>query len=263
MDLEQMRKELEALRSGGNTKSSSKTDGIKYFRMQPGNNYRVRFVEASDGPPIKQWHWHYGVNNNNFVCNKRNFGEDCPVCDLASSIWQEYVATQEAGSPDESLKAAAKKLFARDRFYANVLVRGEESEGVQVFSFGKQAAEMIYECFLNPDYEGKFLDAREGYDFTIKYTRDDPNDVRTSKTLIMPTVKASPIADSNSSIEDIVASAHNLDNLYSATDRDDMLAALDSVGTPDIDSVGTAKYGSNSSTGSSVMDAIRNLEASD
>lgn len=259
MDIEKMKRELAAIREG-NGGSSSNDDGINYFKMEPGNRYQVRVLEAEAGPVIKEWHWHFGVaGRNHIICNKRNFNDECPVCELASAMWREY---DDGGRTDESLGNAAKKLFAKNRFYANVLERGDEDAGPKVYSFGKRVAESMYESFLDPDYDAKFLDPESGYDFKIKYDREDPNDMRTSKTIVKASPKPSPLAESVDEGQSIVEAAHNLDELFTPAKVEDTLAILDKYEAPiDTEDLGSAKYGDDDKEGSSdVMSAINRLE---
>ena len=62
----------------------------------------------------------------------------CPICDFASKLWRDGVEND-----DSTLKNEAKKLFARKRYYSPVLVRGNESEGVKIWAYGKTAYETL------------------------------------------------------------------------------------------------------------------------
>ena len=72
-------------------------------------------------------------------------------------------------SNDDELKKQAKSLFSRQRFASPVLVRGEESKGVKVWSYGKRAYETLIGYVLNPEY-GDITDVDEGTDITLNYT---------------------------------------------------------------------------------------------
>jgi hypothetical protein len=62
------------------------------------------------------------------LCPKRNFGDNCPVCDFASQLWREGVDNN-----DDHSKKMAKSLFVRQRFFSPVMVRGQEDAGVRVW----------------------------------------------------------------------------------------------------------------------------------
>ena len=86
-------------------------------------------------------------------------GEDCPVCNFATKLFNE-------GS-QESVQQA-KNLFARQRFFSPVLVRGQEVEGVKVWGYGKTVYETLLSLVLNPDY-GDITDPQEGTDLVLSY----------------------------------------------------------------------------------------------
>ena len=124
INLEAMRAKLEKSKNGGKKKS----DGTKW-RPQQGDQ-TIRILPTADGDPFKEYHFHYNVGRNpGILCNKRTHGEDCPICDFASKLWREGVDNN-----DEVAKKEAKQLFARNRYYSPILVRGMESEGVKVWA---------------------------------------------------------------------------------------------------------------------------------
>ena len=55
---------------------------------QDGEN-NIRIVPTADGDPFKERYFHYGVGEQSFLCPKRNFGDDCPVCNFGNQLWNE------------------------------------------------------------------------------------------------------------------------------------------------------------------------------
>lgn len=159
MDL--MRKKLAALRNNGKEEKSS-----VWFKPDEGDS-TIRIVPSRDGDPLKEMHFHYNVGNHRgpVLCPKRNFGEACPVCDFASSLWKEGVANN-----DEESKNLAKSLFVRQRYFSPVIVRGREEEGVKIYGYGKRAYELLLGYILDPDY-GDITDVNEGTDISLTYTK--------------------------------------------------------------------------------------------
>jgi len=81
------------------------------------------------------------------------FGEpNCPVCD--------YIAELKK----RDLSAVAKKMAPKQRFYFNVLVKGE----MKVLEVGRQIWDQIMAFFADPEY-GNIADTESGCD--IKITR--------------------------------------------------------------------------------------------
>ena len=175
IDLDKMRAKLAALQSkGGNN---------NFWKPQDGEQ-TIRIVPTSDGDPFKDYWFHYNLGKNNgFLSPKKNFGENDPLDDFIRNLFNE--------GTDDSIKMA-KNLMARQRFFAPVLVRGEEDKGVRIWGFGKMAYQQLLELVLNPDY-GDITDTEEGTDLTIKYGK--PPGAAFPQTTITPRRRTSPLCD--------------------------------------------------------------------
>ena len=128
LDLNKMKAKLAALKGNGGGGTSI------FWKPQEGEQ-TIRIVPTEDGDPFKDYHFHYmNINgkNQSVMCPKRNFGEACPVCDFASNLWNEG-QNGTPGAGDE-----AKKLFAKQRFFSPVIVRGQED---QAENFASELAE--------------------------------------------------------------------------------------------------------------------------
>ena len=155
INLAKMRAKLAAVQNKGDGKSA-------FWRPNDGNQ-TIRVVPTEDGDPFKEVFFHYNVTKGGILCPKRNFGDSCPICDFASNLWREGADTN-----DESSKKLAKSLFVRQRFFSPVLVRGEETDGVRWWGYGKTAYESLLNLVLNPDY-GDITDTDEGTDIVLQY----------------------------------------------------------------------------------------------
>ena len=159
INLDAMRAKLEQSKNGGNPSGNKST----MWRPQAGAQH-IRILPTSDGDPFREFHFHYNVGKNpGIYCSKRNDGGECPICDFASKLWRDGVAND-----DQNLKNEAKKLFARKRYYSPVLVRGNESEGVKIWAYGKTAYETLLGYVLDPDY-GDITDPETGNDLKLMY----------------------------------------------------------------------------------------------
>lgn len=161
INMELMRKKLATLRGEG----ADKGDSV-WFKSDEGDT-DIRIVPTSDGDPLKEMFFHYNVGEHKggILCPKRNFGENCPICEFASSVWKD--ATE---NNDDASKQLAKSLFVRARYFSPVLVRGREEEGVKIYGYGKKAYELLLGYILDPEY-GDITDASEGTDITLTYTK--------------------------------------------------------------------------------------------
>ncbi len=161
INMELMRKKLASLRGeGGDNRDSV------WFKPDEGDQ-DIRIVPTSDGDPLKEMYFHYNVGEHRggILCPKRNYGESCPICEFASSVWREGVDNN-----DEESKKLAKSLFVRARYFSPVVLRGREEEGIKVYGYGKKAYELLLGYILDPEY-GDVTDANEGTDITLTYTK--------------------------------------------------------------------------------------------
>jgi len=161
IDMELMRRKLATLRGDNPDQRTS-----VFFKPDEGDT-DIRIVPAPDGDPLKEMHFHYNVGEHKggILCPKRNFGEACPICEFASSLWKEGVSTN-----DEESKKLAKSLFVRQRYFSPVVIRGREEEGIKMYGYGKKAYELLLGYILDKDYED-ITDIKTGTDITLTYTK--------------------------------------------------------------------------------------------
>ena len=120
INLDKMREKLATLKGNGSDKDN-------FWRPEDGTQ-TIRIVPTADGDPFKEKWFHYNLGNTpGFLCPKRNYGDECPVCEFASQLWRDGVDNNDDGS-----KKVAKSLFVRPRFFSPVMVRGEEERGVRI-----------------------------------------------------------------------------------------------------------------------------------
>ena len=160
INMELMKKKLATLRG-----ELGSGDSV-WFKPDEGDQ-TIRIVPDPDGDPLKEMFFHYNVGEHRggIVCPKRNFGEQCPICEFASSLWREGVDKN-----DEESKKLAKSLFVRARYFSPVVVRGREEEGIKIYGYGKRAYELLLGYILDPDY-GDITDVMEGTDIALTYTK--------------------------------------------------------------------------------------------
>ena len=136
IDLNKMKQKLASTQGNGGGKSD-------FWKITEGE-HTVRLLPSEDGDPFREFWFHYNVGTHNgFLCPKRNFGDNCPVCEFATKLFNE--------GETESVNMA-KKLFARQRFFSPVVVRGEEKAGVRVWGYSKTVYQELLGLVLNPEY---------------------------------------------------------------------------------------------------------------
>jgi hypothetical protein len=213
MDL--MRKKLAALRGEGTREQSA------WFKPDEGDQ-DIRIVPSPDGDPLKEMYFHYNVGNHRggIVCPKRNFGDECPICEFASALWREGTDKN-----DEESKKLAKSLFVRNRFFSPVVVRGRESEGVKIYGYGKRAYENLLGYILDPDY-GDITDTLEGTDIALTYTKPTQAGAYPQTNLKMRR-NTSPLLEDTDAIPALLDSMPDFDSLFERQTPEQINAILD------------------------------------
>ena len=207
VNMDKIRARYEALNSKG---------GSNFWKPKDGET-DIRILPPPGEDPFVDFFLHYKVGNTpGFLCPKLNFGEDCPVCNFANSLYNEG---------DEDSTKLAKQLFPRQRLYTAVLVRGESTESPKIWSFGKTAYENMIELFLNKDY-GDLSDAETGTDLTIKYGKAPG--MRFPSTTITPRRKSSPMLDDMSKVSAVLDAYPDLNSIHQKKSADEVRVILES-----------------------------------
>lgn len=218
INLEAMRAKLEQSK---NPKKASGGRSSTMWKPQAGAQH-IRILPTADGDPFREFHFHYNVGKNpGIYCNKRNDGGECAICDFASKLWREGAETD-----DQNLKNEAKKLFARKRYYSPVLVRGNESDGVKIWAYGKTAYETLLGYVLDPDY-GDITDPETGTDIKLTYTlASGPGAF--PKTALQPRRRPSILCDDSvADCQELIDSVPVIDNLFDRKSADEVQTLLD------------------------------------
>jgi len=235
--MELMKKKLATLRGELDGREQS-----AWFRPDEGDQ-DIRIVPAPDGDPLKEVYFHYNVGDHRggIVCPKRNFGDPCPICEFASSLWKEGVA-----SNDEESKKLAKSLFVRARFFSPVVVRGREDEGIKIYGYGKRAYENLLGYILDPDY-GDITDTLEGTDIALTYTKPTTPGAYPQTNLKMRRNTSSLLEDTEA-IPALLDSMPDIDSLFERHTPEQINAILDEQlagdGSAESRSKETTKYSS-------------------
>ena len=236
INMELMRRKLATLRG------ENKGNGNSVFFRPDDGDTDIRIVPAPDGDPLREMFFHYNVGNHQggIMCPKRNFGERCPICDFASSVWREA-----ADNNDEESKKLAKSLFVRTRYFSPVVVRGREDEGIKVYGYGKTAYELLLGYILDPEY-GDVTDINEGTDITLTYTKPTKPGAFPQTNLKMRR-NTSPLIEDVDAISPLLDRMPDFDSLFERLTPEQIDAILDeqlaSDGSAESRSSQTMKYG--------------------
>ena len=222
MDLNEMRNRLSSMQSKQSGKGSGEKKSV-FWKPSVGKQV-VRVVPSKYNKknPFTEMYFHYGIGKNTMV-SPINFGEKDPIVEFAKQL---------RTTSDKENWRLAKKLDPKMRIFVPVLVRGEESEGVKLWQFGKE----LYMDFLNlADNEdvGDFTDVMSGRDITLTTVGPEVTGTNYNKTTIMPKVKETQLADSKTAIEALLENQPNPMEVFKKYSYDEMKTALQEWLTPE------------------------------
>ena len=218
IDMELMRRKLSTLR--GEYDANGNGNSV-WFRPDDGDT-DIRIIPTPDGDPLKEMFFHYNVGEHRggILCPKRNFGENCPICEFASALWREG-----SDSNDEESKKLAKSLFVRQRYFSPVVVRGREEEGIKVYGYGKTAYELLLGYILDPEY-GDVTDIQEGTDITLTYTKPTKPGAYPQTSLKMRR-NTSPLLEDKDAIPALLDRMPDFESLFERLSPEQVNAILD------------------------------------
>jgi len=196
IDFAKMKEKLDAA-DGKGTKTGKNNP---FFKPEVGSQ-EIRVICPEDGDPFREFWFHYNIGTT-VMCPKKNFGEKCPICDYATSLWNE--------GTDESQKMA-KTLFARQRFFSMIVVRGKEADGPKPYGYGKEVYKKFLKNLQDPDV-GDFTDVDNGRDIRLDYEKANGASFPTSDIVLKPVTK--PLAKSKKEIKDILDKVMPIDSFF-------------------------------------------------
>ena len=147
MDLNVIKQRLESL----NKQSNNSDGGNKNLFFKPSvGKQLIRVVPSKYNKPnpFTEMMFYYSIGSKRVMASPQNWGEKDPIMEFAKQL---------RGTNDKENWRLAKKLDAKVRIFAPIIVRGQESEGVKLWQFGKE----VYQEFLNmaaDDEIGDFTD---------------------------------------------------------------------------------------------------------
>ena len=215
IDLKKMREKLNNL----NNKGGAKGKTTQYWKPIDGADSTIRILPTDDGDPLKEFYFHYLRTEKKFqsvLCPKKNFGENCPMCDLVSKLYKEG---------DEESRKLAKDMTAKQRFFSPIVVRGDEDKGVQLWGYSKTIYEELLKLMLNPEY-GDITDPDEGLDLVVSSSKKSGK--LFAETSLTPKRKASPLASRKELMTEIINHGTDFDNLFERRTASQVAEILDS-----------------------------------
>ena len=198
IDFDALRKKLGQL-SGTNSRRNT------MWRPQEGEESVVRliaFTGYEDGLPFSERWFYYNIGSNPGLLAPYQFGKPDPIQELITKLRDE--GTKESYE-------LAKKLYPKARYYAPVVVRGEEEKGVRIWSFGKTVYQSLLNIMLDEDY-GDITDAMDGRDIKVVCTKAPGRQWATTE--VRPRGKQSTLCEDNKRAKEWIDNIPVLEDMY-------------------------------------------------
>ncbi len=219
MDLNAIRKRLGQLQTTNNRTSS-------LWKPQPGKTQiRVVPYEFNKDNPFIELFFHYNLNNRSYL-SPISFGRPDPIEEFAQKL---------KGSGNKEDYQLSKKLEAKMRTFAPVIVRGEESQGVRFWGFGKTVYQELLSIIADPDY-GDITDPVNGRDVSVEFISAEESGASFPKTNIRVKPNQTPISDEPSVLEKVKTSQKDITEIYQEQSYEDLTNVLNEWLNPSEDS---------------------------
>ena len=221
MDLNAIKQKLDSL----NKQSTYKKGGGKNLFWKPSvGKQQVRVVpnKYNKDFPFTEMMFYYGIGPR-VMASPQNWNEKDPIKEFTKQL---------RTSNDKENWRLAKKLDAKTRIFAPVIVRGEESEGVKLWQFGKE----VYQEFLNmaADEEiGDYTDIVGGRDIKLSTVGPETTGTPYNKTSIGPSLKTSTLSDDETLASSLLNDQADPMKVFKPLSYDDMKASLQEFINPE------------------------------
>tara|TARA_R110000772_G_scaffold191903_2_gene302871 strand:+ start:1667 stop:2509 length:843 start_codon:yes stop_codon:yes gene_type:complete len=224
MNLDVIKQRLETLNSQSQKKSGGGDKKNLFFKPSIGKQV-IRVVPSKfyKDNPFTEMKFYYGIGPKMTMASPLNWGDKDPISEFVKQLRQ---------SNDSESWRLAKKLDPKNRVFIPIIVRGEESEGVKLWQFGK----LVHEAFLQmaSDEEiGDFTDILEGRDIKLNTVGPESTGTKYNKTSIGPSLKVTPLSDDKAIVDNLLEDQIDPMKLFKPLPFDEMKAALQSFLTPD------------------------------
>ena len=209
MDLNAIKQRLSQLQ-----KTNTRTSNL--WKPSPGTQV-VRIVpyKFNQSNPFIELYFHYDLGGKNYL-SPISFGRPDPIEEFAQKL-------KSTGSKDDY--RLGRKVEAKMRTFAPVVVRGEDKEGVRFWGFGKTVYQELLSLIADPDY-GDITDPVSGRDVAVEFKTAEETGKSFPATSIRVKPNQTPITEDASVLESIKESQKNITEIYQERSYDELTQAL-------------------------------------
>ena len=209
MDINSIRKRLNQLQT-----TSNRTSNL--WKPQPGKQIiRVLPYKHNKDNPFIELFFHFGLNSKTYL-SPITFGRPDPIEEFAQKL-------KTSGNREEY--QMARKLEAKMRTFAPVIVRGEEGQGVRFWGFGKTVYQELLSVIADPDY-GDITDPINGRDVLVEFKTAEEIGASFPKTTIRVKPNQTPIVEDKAKLEGILDNQKDITELYQELSYEELTDVL-------------------------------------
>ena len=215
--------DLDAIKNKLNQLQSTTSTANNFWKPEPGKQV-VRIVPYTHNKenPFVELFFHYNLGQNKTFMSPMSFGRPDPVQEFADKL-------KSTGDKDEWIQG--KRLEPKMRTFAPVIVRGQESEGVKFWGFGKTVYQELLSVIADPDY-GDITDPVNGRDIMIERQTPAEAGNQYGKTTVRVKPNQSKLVEDSEALENLLNNQANITELYTEPSYDDLKEALSNYLNP-------------------------------
>ena len=209
MDINALKKRLNQLQTTNNRTSNlwKPSPGTTVIRVVP-------YAFNKDNPFIELF-FHYDLGSKSYL-SPVSFGRPDPI--------EEFSQKLKASGNKEDYRLA-RKIEAKMRTFAPIIVRGEENQGVKFWGFGKTVYQELLSIIADPDY-GDITDPMNGRDIAVEFKTAEEVGASFPKTSIRVKPNQTPITEDASLLQTITDNQTNITDIYNELSYEDLTEVL-------------------------------------
>ena len=213
--------DLDAIKSRLNQLQNTQTNA--FWKPQPGKS-QIRIVPYlhDKNNPFSELFFHYSLVPNKTVLSPLSYGRPDPVQQFADKL-------KSTGNKDEWIQG--KRIEPKMRTFVPVVVRGEESEGVKFWGFGKTVYQELLGIIADPDY-GDISDSLTGRDIVVERQTPAEAGNQYGKTTIRVKPNVTALSEDSDQLTRLLDEQPELKELYQEPTFDELKSHLSNFLNP-------------------------------
>ena len=209
MDINAVKKRLAQLQT-----SSTRTTNL--WKPQPGKTQiRILPYKLNSDTPFIELFFHYDLGGKSYL-SPTSFGRPDPIEEFADKL-------KQSGNREDW--RMGKKLEAKLRTFAPVVVRGEEQGGTKFWGFGKTVYQELLSFIADPDY-GDISDPINGRDVVVEFKTAEETGASFPKTSIRVKPNQTPITENKAVLTNLLDDQKDIREVYNELSYDELAEAL-------------------------------------